>query len=171
MNTALKIAFPAAGAENAVAATLAAARSSRLVLNAFADVFLNPAQRPIQKQAARRVRSSIPNDGLRTPQEVAARLGMSIKQVKTLALKDGELRFINTGRGSTNIRMMFAEADVEDFIKRRAIRNPPPCPSGNRKTPPTITSTSSGEVIGFTNRLNAQRDAKQKRLKNPKESG
>jgi len=96
---------------------------------------------------------------------------MSVKQVKTLALKDGELRFINTGRGTQHIRMMFTEADVEDFIKRRAIRNPPPCPSGNRKTPPTITSTSSGEVIGFTNRLNAQRDAKQKRLKNPKESG
>ena len=58
MNTALKIVFPAADDENAVAATLAAASSSRRVLNAFADVFLNPAQRPIP--AGRVVRARRP---------------------------------------------------------------------------------------------------------------
>src|SRR6266699_858594 len=144
MNTLSAIRFPTD--YRAVAATLAAARSSRLVLNAFADVFLNPAQRPIEKQAAHRVRSSIPNDGLRTPQEVAARLGMSVKQVKTLALKDGELRFINIGRGTKNIRMMFTEADVEDFIKRRAIRNVS-CPSTATQNPRSTNSLSKSEVI------------------------
>src|SRR5712691_5144683 len=160
MNTALRISFPAADAENAVAATLAAASSSRRVLNAFADVFLkNPAQRPISKQAAHRVRSSIPNDGLRTPQEVAIRLGMSVKQVKALALKDGELRFINTGRGTKNVRMMFTDADLNDFIERRATRNVS-CPSTAIQSRRTTSTHSKSGVIGFTARRNAHRAGK-----------
>jgi hypothetical protein len=122
--------------ERALAVTLAAAQSSRRILNAFASVFLNPAQYPIPKQKTPRVRSAIPN-GLRTPQEVAARLGVSVKQVKTLALKDGELRFINTGRGTKNIRMMFTDTDVEDFIKRRAKRNAP-----QQQSPSTANKTT-----------------------------
>jgi AraC-like DNA-binding protein len=133
--------------ERAISATLVAAESSRRLVRTFADVFLNPARRPIQKQAAHRVRSSIPN-GLRTPQEVATRLGMSVKQVKTLALKDGELRFINTGRGTKNIRMMFTDADVEEFIKRRHKRNTPQQQSPTQKG----TSHRAAEVIGFTAR-------------------
>ena len=144
--------FPAADEERAVAVTIAAARSSRLVLNAFADVFQadgknDPAQRRIPNQVAHRVQSSIPN-GLRTPQEVATRLGMSVKQVKTLALKDGELRFINIGRGTKNIRMMFTDADVEDFIKRRAKRNTTQRQSPTQKG----TSHRAAEIIGFTAR-------------------
>jgi len=158
MNTALKIAFPAADAENAVAATIAAARSSRLVLNAFASVFLDPAQRPMPKRTAHRVRSSIAN-GLRTPQEVAARLGMSVKQVKTLALKDGELRFINTGRGTKNVRMMFTDADLNDFIERRATRNVS-CPSTAIQSRRTTSTHSKSGVIGFTARRNAHRAGK-----------
>src|SRR6266567_1132780 len=49
------ISFPADDGERAVAFTIAAAQSSRRVLNAFASVFLNPAQRPIPRQAAGRV--------------------------------------------------------------------------------------------------------------------
>jgi hypothetical protein len=142
-----RISFPAADERNAVAATLAAAESSRRLVRTFADVFLNPARHPTPRQAGPRVRSSIPN-GLRTPQEVATRLGMSVKQVKTLALKDGELRFINIGRGTKNVRMMFTDADVEEFIKRRAKRNTTQQQSPTQKG----TSHRAAEVIGFTAR-------------------
>jgi hypothetical protein len=141
------ISFPANNDPRAVPCTIAALKASESALRSFASVFLNPAQRPTRTQAAHRVRSSVPN-GLRTPQEVATRLGMSVKQVKTLALKDGELRFINIGRGTTNIRMMFTDADVEDFIKRRAKRNAPQHQSPTQKR----TSHRAAEVIGFTAR-------------------
>src|SRR6266702_3328201 len=163
MNTALKIAFPAAGAENAVAVTIAAAQSSRRVLNAFADVFLkNPAQHPIQKQAAHRVRSSIPNDGLRTPTEAAARLQISAKQLRAF-VRSGELRYVNVGRGSKKPRIRFTDADLTEFIAARTRRNNPPCSSTSRRTRPTTNMSSNGEVIGFTARRNAKADAKPKR--------
>ena len=148
--------------DRAVAVTLAAARSSRRVLNAFADVFLNPAQRPIQKQAAHRVRSSIPNDGLRTPTEAAARLQISAKQLRAF-VRSGELRYVNVGRGSKKPRIRFTDADLTEFIAARTRRNNPPCPSTSRRTHRTTNMTSSGEVIGFTARRNARAAEKPKR--------
>ncbi len=149
------ISFPANNDPRAVPCTIAALKASESALRSFASVFLNPAQRPTRTQAAHRVRCSIPN-GLRTPQEVATRLGMSVKQVKTLALKDGELRFINIGRGTKNVRMMFTDADVEEFIKRRQKRNTPQQQSPTQKG----TSHRAAEVIGFTARRLLKRKRK-----------
>src|SRR6266566_8978092 len=147
--------------DRAVAVTLAAARSSRLVLNAFADVFLNPAQRPMLKQAAQRVRFSIPN-GLRTPAEAAARLQISAKQLG-IFVRSGELRYVNVGRGSKKPRIRFTDADLTEFIAAHTQRNNPPCPSTARKTRRTTSLTSNSEVIGFTARRNARAAGKPKR--------
>src|SRR6266851_3828217 len=156
------ISFPADDGERAVAATIAAAQSSRRVLNAFADVFLNPAQRRIQKQAAHRVRSSIPNDGLRTPTEAAARLRISAKQLRAF-VRSGELRYVNVGRGSKKPRIRFTDADLTEFIAARTQRNNPPCPSTNLRTRRIISLTSNSEVIGFQARRNARAAEKPKR--------
>ncbi len=112
--------------DRAIAATLAAAESSRRLVRAFADVFLNPAQRPIPKQAAYRARSSIPN-GLRTPAEAAARLQISMKQLRAF-VRSGELRYVNVGRGSKKPRIRFTDADLTEFIAAHTQRNNPPCP-------------------------------------------
>ena len=157
------ISFPAAADENAVAATIAAASSSRRVLNAFvaAGFQENSARRPIQKQAAHRVRSSIPN-GLRTPAEAAARLQISAKQLRAF-VRSGELRYVNVGRGSKKPRIRFTDADLTEFIAARTRRNNPPCPSTARKTRRTTFMTSSSEVIGFQARRNARAAEKPKR--------
>src|SRR6266849_5594312 len=136
--------------DRAVAATIAAASSSRRVLNAFvaAGFQENSARRPIQKQAAHRVRSSIPNDGLRTPTEAAARLQISAKQLRAF-VRSGELRYVNVGRGSKKPRIRFTDADLTEFIAARTRRNNPPCPSTNLRTRRITSLTSNSEVIGF----------------------
>jgi len=158
------ISFPAADHANAVAATLAAAESSRRLVRTFADVFLNPAQRPIPKQAAHQntaARSSIPN-GLRTPAEAAARLQISMKQLGSF-VRSGELRYVNVGRGSKKPRIRFTDADLTEFITARTQRNNPPCRSTSRRTHRTTSLTSNSEVIGFQARRNARAAEKPKR--------
>src|SRR5216683_8151855 len=163
MNTALKIAFPAADAENAVAATLAAASSSRFVLNAFvaAGFQENSARRPIQKQAAHRKAEAArrPDDGLLTVGDVAVRLQVSMKQVRNF-VDDGGLRYINVGRGSKHRTMRFTPADVESCITQLAKRNSRPCPSTAIQSRRTTNTHSKSEVIGFTARRNAHRTGK-----------
>src|SRR6266581_8213548 len=154
------ISFPAADHANAVAATLAAAESSRRLVRTFADVFLNSAQRPIPKPAAPRVRFPIAN-GLRTPAEAAARLQISAKQLRAF-VRSGELRYVNVGRGSKKPRIRFTDADLTEFIAARTQRNNPPCPSTNLRTRRTTFMTSSSEVIGFQARRNARAAEKPK---------
>jgi len=160
MNT-TQIAFPAADAEDAVAATIAAASSSRRVLNAFADVFLNPAQHPTPKQAGHRKAEAArrPDDALLTVGDVAVRLQVSMKQVRNL-VDDGGLRYINVGRGSKHRTMRFTPADVESCITQLAKRNSRPCPSTAIQSRRTTSTHSKSEVIGFTARRNAHRTGK-----------
>lgn len=50
--------------------------------------------------------------------QVAERLCVSEEQARGL-VQDGELPFINLGRGKKRPRMRFTEADLHDFIERR----------------------------------------------------
>ena len=86
--------------------------------------------------------------------QAAKRLDVSEDQVTGLVL-DGELRYINVGRGKKRPRMRFTVADLDEFIERRTRRDVP-CLSTKNPTRPITTSTSKSEVIGFTARRNAR---------------
>src|SRR5260370_29239635 len=86
--------------------------------------------------------------------QAAKKLDITENQLTGLVL-DGELHYINVGRGKKRQRMRFPEADLNELIERRRKREP--CLSINRKNPRHIIgSTSSSTVIGFTARRNAQ---------------
>ena len=84
----------------------------------------------------------------------ARKLGISEDQARGL-IKDGELQFINLGRGKKRPRMRFTEADLDELIERRR-RKITPCLSTNRRNHRIGNSTSKPEVIGFMARRNAQ---------------
>jgi excisionase family DNA binding protein len=98
---------------------------------------------------------------LLTPAEAADTLGVS---VKTLVghIKDGELRYINVGRGGKKPRRMFDLTDLSDFKERRT-RRESPCRSINRNALPSTITTSRCEVIAFTALRNAEAVAKRSR--------
>lgn len=108
--------------------------------------------------------SRVPSDGanvvLLTPRDTAERLQVSIDQLRGF-VHDGELRYVNLGRGRKKPRMMFTEGDITEFIARRTRRHVE-CPSTNRSAHHILPSTSKSKVIGFTARLSAKRDAKRK---------
>jgi excisionase family DNA binding protein len=119
------------------------------------------ARAPLPVRPAHRVVESGRPDVL-TIQQVAARLQVSVKQVRKL-VDDGDLRYINVGRGSKHRAMRFKPADVEECIRQLTKRNVPSCPSTSRRTRLTTNTTSSAEVIGFTARRNARIAGKPKR--------
>src|SRR5713101_1193494 len=86
--------------ERAVAATLAAARSSRLLVRTFADVFLNPAPRPIPQKAR----------GNRRPSTFTQRdLARAIRGVKMAGEKVTNIKIDYDG----SIRVAIAGTDPE----------------------------------------------------------
>ena len=85
---------------------------------------------------------------LLNPDEAARWLGVSTKTMKGY-VDDGDLRYINLGRGKKKRRMMFTEADLQEFVERRAQRETP-CQSIVRKAPRSTTSTSNSGVVAFT---------------------
>jgi hypothetical protein len=84
----------------------------------------------------------------------ARKLGISEDQTRGL-IEDGELQFINLGRGKKCPRMRFTEVDLDELIERRR-RKITPCLSTNRSNHRIGNSTSKPEVIGFMARRNAQ---------------
>lgn len=58
---------------------------------------------------------------LLTPKEAAARLAITVNQLHQL-VSDGEIAYINVGRGNKNPHRRFTEADIEDFIERHRRR-------------------------------------------------
>ncbi|WP_374708858.1 helix-turn-helix domain-containing protein [Nitrobacter vulgaris] len=90
----------------------------------------------------------------------ASWLGVSIKTVKGY-VDDGDLRYINVGRGKKNRRMMFTEGDLQEFVERRAQRETP-CQFIVRKVHRSTTSISNSKVIGFTALRRQRTDAKPK---------
>ncbi|WP_152104144.1 MULTISPECIES: helix-turn-helix domain-containing protein [Bradyrhizobium] len=99
---------------------------------------------------------------LLTGKEAAARLGITVDQLAAL-VHDGEISFINMGRGSKRPRRRYTEADLDDLIERRRRRES--CPSGSPKLRRFTVTTSGSAVIGFTALRNAQLEKKQKPLK------
>ena len=85
--------------------------------------------------------------------QAAKKLDISEDQVTGLVL-DGELSYINVGRGRKRPRMRFAEEDLEELIARRRRREAylSTSPKSHRST----STTSGSEVIGFTARRNAK---------------
>jgi excisionase family DNA binding protein len=103
------------------------------------------------------------NVRLLTLREAAERLRLSTDQLRAF-VHDGELRYINLGRGRKRPRMKFTEFDLAEFVTRRTRRDVE-CQSTSRSERRTTLTTSRSEVIGFTARLNAERDGKLKNLK------
>jgi len=136
MNTALKIVFPAADAENAVAATIAAASSSRRVLNAFvaAGFQENSARRPIpagRVVRARRHQQKAMERG--TIEQAMAILGLPKRTIQQKAQR-------NEIPGAAKIfgRWTFDLVQLRNFVRNRQCENQKPRPE------PIGVTTSSG---------------------------
>src|SRR5262249_18325365 len=91
---------------------------------------------------------------LRTRKEAARRLKVTPDQLAKL-VHDGELRYVNVGRGKKRPRMRFTDADLDEFIERRT-RREVSCPSISPKSRLSTDTISGSEVIGFTARRNAR---------------
>jgi Helix-turn-helix domain len=117
----------------------------------------------------RAVPSILNNDGLLTPKMAARSLGISVKTL-TAHADDGEIRYINVGRGKKNKRRKYTRADLEEFNERRARRDVK-CQSINTKRARTTTSISSTEAGGFMALRAAQANEKLKRSNGKSGSG
>jgi hypothetical protein len=121
----------------------------------------SPPAKPARKP--RKDMRAAPPHGPYTPAEAARKLRFSLK---TLAghVRSGALRYVQIGHGRKRRRMMFTDADIDEFIANQT-RKDVPCPSTRTETVVRriSTSTSKCEVIGFTARRNAQRGVKPKR--------
>jgi len=103
-----------------------------------------------------------PPDGLLTPAEAAARLRITEEQLSAF-VRDGELRYVNMGRGTKRPRYRFTEADICELIEKRKEQDFQ-CLSSNRKSPHRTTGTTSKSVVvGFMDRRAAQIAAKRKK--------
>ena len=83
---------------------------------------------------------------LRTIAETAERLRISEDMLRGL-VRDGEMRFVNVGRGKIKPRIMFTDRDIDDFIAARQRRLA--CPSTSRKARRTTGTSSNVVVTGF----------------------
>lgn len=79
------------------------------------------------------------DDPLLTPRETAAMLRISVDTLDGI-VADGDLVFVNVGRGVSKPRRMFARSDIDGLIERRKRRRPcistsePTRKSGRRKS-------------------------------------
>lgn len=92
---------------------------------------------------------------LHTLAEAAERLRISEHMLRGL-VRDGDMRFVNVGRGKIKPRIMFTDRDIDDFIAARQRRLA--CPSTSRKARRNIGTNSNVAVIGFA-ALRAKRAA------------
>ena len=106
---------------------------------------------------------------LRSPQSAAERLGVSVKTLNGY-VRDGELRYINVGRGTKKLRRKFTDEDLEELIQRRAQRDVP-CQSTSTRTARSTTTISNSRVIGFTALRDARANERLKHSNAPNETG
>jgi excisionase family DNA binding protein len=86
---------------------------------------------------------------LLTLDEAAARLSVSVDQLKKF-VADGDLNFVNLGRGKKRPRYRFNPTDLDEFVASRTKREQPTCQSFERKSRVrTFGSTSGSTVVGF----------------------
>ena len=99
--------------------------------------------------------------GLLPPSQAADRLNVTVEQLFAF-VRDGELRYVNVGRGSKRPRYAFTDADIQELIDKRKTREVP-CPCTSPKSPRRISGTTSRSlVVGFTARRAQQLAAKRK---------
>jgi excisionase family DNA binding protein len=96
------------------------------------------------------------NDRLFTPEQAALRLNITEDQLSALT-QDGEIAYINVGRGKKRPRRRFTEPDLNDFVERRRKRETP-CQSTKTRGRPITHSISSTPVSGFMARRSARLD-------------
>jgi hypothetical protein len=96
------------------------------------------------------------------PAEAARRLRITPNQLFAF-VRDGELHYINMGRGQKRPRYRFSEGDINGLIEKRKELEAP-CPSTNRKNRHLTGGTTSKSVVnGFMARRAAQIAAKPKK--------
>jgi excisionase family DNA binding protein len=103
-----------------------------------------------------------PADGLKTPEQAARRLGVSVRTLRGL-VDSGELRYVNVGHGKQREKMMFTDHDLDDCIAKRTRQKAQQCQSIGPKPRRSTTMTSGGEVLAFTARRSGRTDVKPKR--------
>src|SRR5262245_27418275 len=91
---------------------------------------------------------------LLTPKETARRLRITEEQLAALTA-DGEISYINVGRGKKRPRRRYTEQDIQEFLERRRRREV--CLSTATSVPRTTSSISRSTVIGFMAQRNARR--------------
>ncbi len=79
---------------------------------------------------------------LLTPKDAAARLAISVQQLKDLT-DDGLLRWVNIGRGNKRPTRRYTEVDLDEFIERRSTR----CQSIKKQVAKPIRMTSSYAAV------------------------
>ncbi len=113
-----------------------------------------------------------PPDGLQDPagepgllmiDQAAAYLGITDDQVAAF-VADGELSYINLGRGKKRARYRFTIPDLQAFIEHRR-RREVFCRSTSPKSRRSTTSTARSEVVGFMAARAAQLGKKPKPTK------
>ena len=112
----------------------------------------------------RQVRNPKPNVKafLNSPSVAAQRLGVTVEQLFGF-VHDGELRYVNVGRGSKRQRYAFTDDDINELIEQRKTREVA-CPSTSPKSRRHISGTTSKSVVvGFTARRAQQLAAKRKK--------
>ena len=101
-----------------------------------------------------------PTAELLTLDQAAAYLNVTADQV-TAFVQDGELQYINVGRGKRKPRIRITKQDLDEFIeqrRRREIR----CRSTSTQGRHSTTTQSKSVVVGFTALQNARRAVKLK---------
>lgn len=102
------------------------------------------------------------SDSLLTPKQAADRLTITVDQLSGL-VQDGEITYINVGRGKKRPRRRYTIPDLDDFEERRRRREA--CQFTRPKSRPSISTISKSEVVGFTARRNALLEKKRKNSK------
>lgn len=97
------------------------------------------------------------NSRLLTPEQAALRLNITNDQLSALT-KDGEIAYINVGRGKKRPRRRYKEEFINEFEARRT-RREVPCQYTGTSVRRTISTTSNTPAIGFLAARNARRDA------------
>jgi excisionase family DNA binding protein len=105
-------------------------------------------------------RAANDNNRLLTPEQAALRLNITEDQLSAFT-HDGEIAYINVGRGKKRPRRRYAEDDIMEFLERRR-RREVPCQSIVTSVRHTTNSISSTKVIGFMAARNARLDETRK---------
>lgn len=98
---------------------------------------------------------------LLTPEQAAQELSISTAQLRAVTNK-GHIRYVNIGLGEKRESRRYALEDLTEFIERRSRRE---CRSTSAPASRSTVTTSYIDASDFLARLDARRNAKQKKSK------